>query len=60
MVKYLALKRNLNLIIDGNGILRVGGRIGKADLLNDKKHPIIVLGNSHVAMLLVRHMMGVT
>ena len=36
------------------GVLRVGGRIGKAPLSTDLKHPIIIPADSHIAELIIR------
>ncbi|XP_037387155.1 uncharacterized protein LOC119261637 isoform X1 [Pygocentrus nattereri] len=44
----------LDPFVDG-GLLRVGGRLRAADLLDAEKHPLIIPGNHHVAILLVRH-----
>lgn len=45
---------NLDLIFGENGVLRMGRRIDKVDLPNNEKHPIIVIGDSHIVMLFVR------
>ena len=38
-----------------NGILRVGGRLRRADLPHETKHPVILPSKSHVITLLIRH-----
>ena len=38
-----------------NGILRVGGRLRRADLPHETKHPVILPPKSHVTTLLIRH-----
>ena len=38
-----------------NGILRVGGRLKRADLPHETKHPGILPQKSHVTTLLIRH-----
>ena len=38
-----------------NGILRVGGRLKRADLPYETKHPVILPQKSHVTTLLIRH-----
>ena len=38
-----------------NGVLRVGGRLRRADLLLETKHPAILPQKSHVTTLLIRH-----
>ncbi|XP_071100525.1 uncharacterized protein [Haliotis cracherodii] len=47
--------RTLNPVIDEEGMLRVGGRLGQADLSTGHKHPLIIPGHHHIATLLVRH-----
>lgn len=47
--------RSLDPFIDTEGLLRVRGRIGEAELLQDEKYPLIIPGKHHVATLLVRH-----
>ncbi len=41
--------------IDNNGTLRVGGRLGRTDLPECQKHPIIISGKDHFTRLLFRH-----
>ena len=41
--------------MDNNGILRVGGRIRRAFIPYDLKHPVILSSKCHVTTLLVRH-----
>ncbi|KAJ8364936.1 hypothetical protein SKAU_G00137670 [Synaphobranchus kaupii] len=45
----------LDPFIDGNGLLRVGGRIAEANLEKDEKNPLIIPGHCHISTLLVRH-----
>ncbi|XP_051251663.1 uncharacterized protein LOC127361224 [Dicentrarchus labrax] len=45
----------LDPFLDENGLLRVGGRIHKADLKDQEKHPLILPGGHQVTTLLVRH-----
>lgn len=47
--------RKLNSIVDKDGMLRVGGRINKADLSPREKNPVIIPGRHHIATLLIRH-----
>lgn len=47
--------RNLNPFLDDDGLLRVGGRIHRASIEYKEKHPIIIPGNNHIAVLLIRH-----
>ncbi|XP_062600292.1 uncharacterized protein LOC134261921 [Saccostrea cucullata] len=41
--------------IDENGLMRVGGRLRHAKIPADERHPIIIPGKHHVALLLIRH-----
>lgn len=45
---------NLDPYIDSNGILRVGGRIQRAAITDDEKHPIILPAKIHLTTLLIR------
>lgn len=38
-----------------DGVLRVGGRLSRADLPEDAKHPIILSKNFHISDILLRH-----
>ncbi|XP_055997799.1 uncharacterized protein LOC130047215 [Ostrea edulis] len=38
-----------------DGLLRVGGRIKHSSLTDAEKHPILVPGRHHIALLIVRH-----
>lgn len=44
----------LNPFIDGNGIMRVGGRLENSDFSYDKKHPMIIPYNSILAKWIIR------
>lgn len=46
----------LSPIVDSNGVLRVGGRLNRADLEECEKNPIIIPGHHHIATLIVRHL----
>ena len=47
--------------LDGDGLLRVGGRVKfSSALLDNEKHPIILAPNSHLTSLLVRHLHELT
>ncbi|XP_028328030.1 uncharacterized protein LOC114478897 isoform X1 [Gouania willdenowi] len=45
----------LNPFIDTNGILRVGGRLKRAQLLSDETNPILIPSKHHLAQLIIRH-----
>ena len=45
----------LNPVIDSDGMLRVGGRLGRAELNVEERHPIILPGSNHITRLIARH-----
>ena len=45
----------LDPFLDSHGILRLGGRIKRADVPYDLKHPVILPKKSHVTELIIRH-----
>ena len=45
----------LNPILDEDGLLRIGGRLGSATLTKEEKHPLIIPHTHHIASLLVRY-----
>lgn len=45
----------LTLIVDADGLLRIGGMLMLADLSIKEKHPVILPGKHHVSMLLIKH-----
>lgn len=45
----------LHPFIDHQGLLRVGGRLRKADISYDQKYPIILPKRSHLTKLIVNH-----
>ncbi|XP_055309640.1 uncharacterized protein LOC129573278, partial [Sitodiplosis mosellana] len=51
---------SLRPILDKNGILRVGGRIDKANVAYDKKHQFIVPPKSRLSYLIIHHAHGIT
>ena len=46
---------SLALFLDDQGLLRVGGRLQKADLPQETKHPVLLSTCSHTVRLLVQH-----
>ena len=46
---------NLDPFLDKNGVLCVGGRIGRATATNEFKHPIILPRKHHITQLVIRH-----
>ena len=58
--KRVAMKRTSSLhtldpFLDSNGVLRVGGRIKKANLTDGLKTPIILPKAGHITTLIIRH-----
>ncbi|XP_034179509.2 uncharacterized protein LOC117603975 [Osmia lignaria lignaria] len=45
----------LDPFIDELGILRVGGRLGNADINYSHKHPILLPRNNHITDIIIRH-----
>jgi hypothetical protein len=45
----------LNPVIDSDGLLRVGGRLDRAELTIEERHPVILPGSHHIATLVVKH-----
>ena len=41
--------------IGSDHLLRVGGRLTRADLTSDESHPILIPGKHHVTQLVIRH-----
>ena len=59
-VRNRTLKRSSSLYkldpyLDDDGLIRVGGRIQRANVPTDVKHPVIVPRKDHVTELLIRH-----
>lgn len=54
MPSHSPLER-LDPFVDSEGLLRVGGRLQAADLSELEKHPLVIPGSHHLAVLLVRH-----
>ena len=42
----------LSPFLDAKGILRVGGRLDRADLTNEERHPVIIPESQHIASLI--------
>nr|XP_023661387.1 uncharacterized protein LOC111840623 [Paramormyrops kingsleyae] len=47
--------KKLSVVIDADGLLRVGGRLSHAALSDKEKRPIIIPHDHHIATLIVRH-----
>ena len=47
--------RRLDIVIDDNGIVRVGGRLSRSKYPDYEKHPIVVPKTGHVTSLIIRY-----
>ena len=47
--------RMLDPVLDGDGVMRVGGRIRKANLPPTLKNPVILPKSSHISSLIISH-----
>ena len=47
--------RALSPFLDDNGLIRVGGRLERAQIPYEEKHPILLPGRHHISLLLARH-----
>ena len=54
-IKQTSCLYRLDPFIDPVGLLRVGGRLRRASLPYDVKHPVVIPKNSHISELLIRH-----
>lgn len=46
---------SLDVFLDDEGVLRVGGRLNRSKIPRDVRNPVIIPGRHHIALLLVRH-----
>ena len=60
LIKTSSNLYKLDPYIDDDGLLRVGGRLGKSTMHLELKHPVIVPRNSHLTTIIVRHYHEVT
>jgi len=51
--RYLGSLYKLNPVVDNDSMLRVGGRLDKAHIDYNARHPLILHGNHHVTTLIV-------
>ena len=47
--------RKLDPVLDGNGLLRIGGRLHLSPLTEEEKHPLIIPGRTHIGALLINY-----
>ncbi|XP_068682177.1 uncharacterized protein [Montipora foliosa] len=48
--------KTLSPFVDGKGIIRVGGRIDKAIVSYEEKHPALLPSNHRISLLIISHM----
>ena len=46
---------SLNPFIDSQGLLRVGGRLGRSDLQYDEKHPVLLPHSHEITLAILKH-----
>ena len=56
LVKKNSTLFRLDPFVDNDGLLRVGGRLRRADVPHEVAHPILLPNQSHVTDLVVRHL----
>lgn len=54
-IKPISALYRLDPYVDNDGIMRIGGRIMRADVPSRVKHPVIMPRNAHLTTLLVRN-----
>ncbi|XP_072021513.1 uncharacterized protein [Amphiura filiformis] len=54
-IKKTSSLYRLDPFVDSDGLLRVGGRIRRAELAPELKHPVILPKGNHITTLLIRH-----
>ena len=54
--KNVSVLLKLSLIIDAQGLLRVGGHIERGEVTNQEKHPVILPSQHHAKTLIVEHL----
>ena len=54
-LKKTSCMYHLDLFLDADGILRVGGRLRRANMPEDVKHPVILPRRSHITELIIQY-----
>ena len=60
LLKKTSSLRMLDPVLDSDGVMRVGGRIRKANLPHTLKNPVILPKSSHISSLIISHVHGRT
>ena len=55
LIKKASSLRMLDPVVDSDSVVRVGGRIRKANLPRTLKNPVILPKSSHISSLIIRH-----
>ncbi len=55
MIKATSSLYKLDPFLDNDGLVRIGGRLHKATMPFEEKHPVIIPKNSHITTLLIQH-----
>ena len=55
-MKKVSVLLKLSAVIDGQGLLRVGGRLERGEATNKEKHPVILPSQHHATTLIVEHL----
>ena len=55
LFKNTSFLRTLDPVLDSDGVMRVGGRIRKANLPCTLKNPVILPKSSHITSLIISH-----
>ena len=55
LIKKISSLRMLDPVLDSDSVMRVGGRIRKANLPRTLKNPVILPKSSHISSLIIRH-----
>lgn len=54
-VKQSSPLSKLSPFVDSDGVLRVGGRLRRAQLTSEETHPMLIPAKHHLAQLIIRH-----
>ncbi len=55
MIKATSSLYKLDPFLDNDGLVRIGGRLHKATMPFEEKHPVVIPKNSHITTLLIQH-----
>ena len=55
MIKTTSSLYKLDPFLDNDGLVRIGGRLHKATIPFEEKHPVVIPENSHITTFLIQH-----